>query len=221
MKKLSLLFFTLMLTLVLTACGDDSEKSKTDDTNKTQEAEADNGTEIIEAEEDESEDKADEANSNAIGSFYADALKEDIPFISDEQLELSQESYEFIKKNNEILPAKTPENIETAKSKAETIDLKQLNKNVSSFYSTIASFEGEVIQIEEEEFENGEVGAWVNIYDDNANNHILYIYKSTGDILEEDRIQFWGVPVGAYSYETLDGGYQNAHIFFGAHIEKK
>lgn len=223
LKKVSGLFVGGALVVALAACADsdvaDSDKeadkvivSSEKDTEKVEVP-----SEEVKKEETETAPEKAESKSN---TFYAEILKEEIPMLTEEQLELKQESYDYIKDNSNLLPAKTEENITLAKEKSEKIDLKLLNKNVAPYYSTLTSFEGYVVQIEEENYDNGETASWVNIGDDNGNNHIYYSYKGTGDILEEDYVRFYGLPIGKYSYETTDGGFQNAQVFFGSHIEK-
>jgi hypothetical protein len=59
-----------------------------------------------------------------------------------------------------------------------------------------------------------------HVMDDEEFSYEVILYKSTGDILEEDYVQFWGVPVGPYSFENVSGGSTNVQVFMGSHIEK-
>lgn len=217
MKKVS---FVLAVALMLAACGTESDSK---DSSTTSEPEVEE-TEVAESSEEKSSTKKENTKTEKQedkGEFYAETLNEEIPLLTEEQGTLSQESYDFIVNNSILIPAHTQEGIEQAKSKSEYVDIKLLNKNIASYYGKLVTFEGYVVQIEEETFENGETAAWLNIYDDfSESNFLVYMYKTTGDILEEDYVQFWGLPITKYSYETLDGGFQNAILFFGSHVER-
>ena len=84
----------------------------------------------------------------------------------------------------------------------------------------MATFQGSVISIEEVPLDNGETIAVTHVLDDEWNSYQVLLYKSTGDILEEDTVRFWGVPVGSSSFENVSGGATNVQNFYGAHIEK-
>lgn len=224
-KKISGVLVGVALTTALIACGDTSVES--DEGEKKTVASSSESAAETKAKEASSEQavekKTEEAPAKApenSNTFYADALKEELPLLTEDQVQLTQESYDFIVANSNLLPAKGTEDINTLKEKTQAVDLKLLNKNVAPYYSTLTSFEGYVVQIEEENYDNGETASWMNIGDENGNNQIYYSYKGTGDILEEDHVKFYGLPIGKYSYETLEGGYQNAQVFFGGHVEK-
>lgn len=206
-------FLTLIALLALSGCGSETEPIQQQDVEASED-----GVDETELVEDAAEEKKTETEPEIV---YADVLQQELPGLTDEYLELSDASYQFISENDNLFPAKTDEDIEAAKSKSEDTDIKLLNKNVQPFVGKITSYEGYVVQIEEANFENGETASFVNIYDETVDaNHTFYMYKGTGDILEEDYVRFWGAPIGKYAYETLDGGYQNALFFFGSHIEK-
>lgn len=211
-KKISGVLVGVALVTALAACGDSGAESSTDGQEKVP------ASSEPAAEPASKEAPAEKAESN--NTFYAKALKEELPLLTEDQVQLNQESYDFIVANSNLLPAKTDEDLKSLKEKTQAVDLKLLNKNIAPYYSTLTSFEGYVVQIEEENYDNGETASWVNIGDENGNNQIYYAYKGTGDILEDDHVKFYGLPIGKYSYETLDGGYQNAQVFFGGHIEK-
>lgn len=219
LKKVLLTFAGGALVFSLAACGSSSETAEKTNDNSKESATVSTNAESPK-ENTPAETPVEEVIEDDLSTLYVDVLKESMPEMSEGYLELSDQSYNFIKENNKLFPAKTEEDINNAKNRSESIDLKLLNKNAKPYFSTITSYEGYVVQVFEESYDNGETAAEVNIADEEGNNHSLILFKSTGDIVEEDYVKFWGVPVGSYSYETLAGGYQNAQIFFGAHIEK-
>ncbi|WP_071392751.1 hypothetical protein [Bacillus tuaregi] len=209
MKKFWCFTLAMLLSTSLVACGTDEGVGETED--------ATTSTEVEETETEETSNEPiilEEAK-------YAEALMEDIQILTDEQLELSQESYDFIVANHSLLPAKTDEAITEAKGKVDTsVTAKHLNKNAQPYFQTFVSYQGNVVSVEEAPLDNGETISITHVLDDEMNSYQVLLYKTTGDILEEDLVQFWGVPVGASSFENISGGTTNVQNFFGAHIEK-
>ena len=68
--------------------------------------------------------------------------------------------------------------------------------------------------------DNGVTLSVTHILDDNMDSYQVFLYKTTGDILEDNVVRFWGVPVGSSSFENVSGGTTNVQNFFGSHIEK-
>ncbi len=201
----------LFCGMLLAACGSNTEVSQSNNS----ESKYNPANDVKENELPE-----DVEYDSASNNYYADLIKEWLPEVTEGNLELSQESYDSIIDNIDLLPAETPEDIKSVKEKAKTIDIKQLNKNTQPFHSTFTTFEGEVLQIWEDTSENEEIFSQVNIYD-NGYNHTVFLFKGTGDILEGDRVRFWGLPLGGFTYDTMAGGFQNSILFFGSHIEKQ
>lgn len=213
MKKFFYLLFVLVFSVSLFACDDADSSSAGKDAGDEKPAEK------------EDKDKSDKGKEKeeTINDLYAEYAAHLMPVITDDQIELTQESYDFFVENHSIFPAKTDNDIEQAKKLYEAVELKKLNKSISQYYSTVTGYEGEVIQIEEEVIEDsdGDILTYANIADDNDNNHTVIMIKSAEDIYEGDQVRFIGTPVGVFNYETLDGGSQNSVIFYGSHIEKK
>lgn len=225
MKKVLSLILVAMLSIALAACGSSEkadtpkkeESSSSSDSNEKDKS-TDDSNEVEEQETEKEEPEEVEVPKEAI---YAEALIDDLKLLTEDQLELSQESYDFIVANHTLFPAKTDEAIAAAKQKVDSsITIKHLNKNPQPYFQKIASFQGDVVSIEEEPLENGETIAVVHVFDDEMNSYQVLMYKSTGDILEDDVVRFWGVPVGGSSFENVSGGITNVQNFFGSHIEK-
>jgi hypothetical protein len=199
----------------LTGCGGDDASSKSKPASETSNSTSnETNTEVEESASTEETTVPEEA-------LYAEGLKEDLAFLTENQLELSQESYDFIVANHTLFPAKTNADIEKAKKMTDSsINVKLLNKNVQPYLSKVASFEGDVVTVEEKPLENGDTLSVTHVLDDEMYSYQVLMYKSTGDILEGDRVRFWGVPVGPSSFENVSGGTTNVQNFFGAHIEK-
>ncbi len=198
-KRLALL--VMFLVLVLAGCGEGSNNTGSDgkDNDQTNESK--------EVSKDESEN-------------YANVLEDVLPAVTDGDVELQETSYEFISEHAELFPAKTEEDINQAKSLVDdSITIKHLNKNVAPYLEKVLSFQGTVIAVEEET-EDDETISLTHVYDEEGNSYEVLMFKTTGDILEDDEVQFWGSPVGAHSFENISGGFTNSQIFFGSHLEK-
>jgi len=184
-KQFKLIGLATLLGLMLALAGCGSEESSTSEENK-QTATADDNTEEVDKEQKEVEPETSEE------TFYADGFKQDLLTITDNSLELSQESYDFIVDNYTLFPAKTEKDIAKAKKKADSsITSKHLNKNAQPYFGKIATFQGTVVSVEEKTLDNGEVISLTHVYDDNGQSYQVFMYKSTGDILEEDTVRFW------------------------------
>lgn len=205
MKTIGLLLG--LIVLALAGCGSSEESTGTDKNSETVTS--------------ETKSASNETKKASKNSLIAKSFEEDIKIISEDSLELTKESYEFIVKNYNLFPANSKKEIAEAKKKADSsISAKQLNKNAQPYFKKIATFQGTVITIEENPLENGVTVSLVHVMDDDMNSYQVLLYKSTGDILEEDRVRFWGVPVGASSFENVSGGTTNIQNFLGSHIEK-
>ncbi len=53
-----------------------------------------------------------------------------------------------------------------------------------------------MVNVEETPFENREVVSALHVLDDNVNSYQILMYKTTGDIFQEDTVRCLGVPVG-------------------------
>ncbi|MED4727203.1 hypothetical protein P9597_03425 [Aneurinibacillus migulanus] len=61
----------------------------------------------------------------------------------------------------------------------------------------------------------------LHVIDNNFQSYQILMFKSTGDILQEDKVRFWGVPAGSSSFSNVSGGTTNVQLFVGAHVEKQ
>lgn len=170
----------------------------------------------------EPKDKA-KPKQESSDTTYVDYLKSVVPRMTEDNLELSSKSYSFIEKNQKLFPAFKEEDINKAKQMTDsTINVKLLNKNVEPYLEKMLSFEGNVVTIEETSVPNSkDVMSLVHVIDDAGDSYQVLLFKTSGDILEEDRVQFWGAPIGPSYFENVSGGTTNVQVFAGSHIEKK
>ena len=100
----------------------------------------------------------------------------------------------------------------------EEVTSKHLNKNVTPYLDKMVNLAGDVIQIEEDTLEDGTPISIILIEDMDFNAIYAIGYIST-DILEGDFVDVWGLPLGAYQYENVDGGTTLAQALAISHIE--
>lgn len=227
MKRKILLTLIIVFSAFVSACTDsdkidkEAEDAEPDNVKENDDSggyDISNDAEVDEGLEEEVD--AEESNRTEKEFFYADALEIDVPLISEDQLELAEESYEYIVDNYNLFPAKKDKEVNKAIEKSETIDYRELSKNPAKYHSNIVSFSGFVRQIDEQNVDD-ETMTYAIVYDDNSNAHVIFMYKEAEEIYEDDDITFYGIPIGAYDFSSDDGGFQSSILYFGSHIEKQ
>jgi hypothetical protein len=195
------------------------EEASTDDTATVEEDATDEEEKV---EEKATEEVVEEEVEVAKNSTYAEYAEYHIPLISEETLELSKVSYDFIVSNNSLFPANAQQDIQNAKNMVDnSITFKHLNKNATPYFNKVLTFSGDVISVEETQIEGtSDIVSLVHVMDEEGNSYQVLLYKTTGDILEDDYVQVWGAPVGPSYFENVSGGTTNVQVFMGSHIEK-
>ncbi|WP_061575536.1 hypothetical protein [Heyndrickxia coagulans] len=204
----------IIIGAIATSGGQDSSSSEnTKETTTTKEK-----TSTTEKKANSSQEKESTPSKETV---VAEHFKSILPSITDDQLELNQKSYDYIVKNYSLFPAKTSANIQKVKQMADSsVNAKLLNKNVNPYLQKIVSFEGNVVSVEEKQLDDDNTISITHVMDDDMQSYQVIMYKSTGNILEDDRVRFWGAPVGSSSFENVSGGSTNVQDFIGAHMEK-
>jgi hypothetical protein len=221
LKKFNVFLFVSVLVLVISGCSDGVEPTANDATVEETNISTEESNDVTEETSNEEIVEEEEEASIPAEAAFAEGFKHDITIITENNLELSQESYDFMVANHTLLPAMTDADITKVKGLVDpSISYKLLNKNAAPYFSKFVSFTGSVVRVEETQVESGDTVSLTHVMDDEFNSYQLFMYKGTGDILEEDSVQFWGVPVGISSFENVSGGTTNVQVIFGSHIEK-
>ncbi|KNF09478.1 hypothetical protein CLPU_3c02580 [Gottschalkia purinilytica] len=134
------------------------------------------------------------------------------------ELELSDDSSKFIEDNNNLFPTNNKE--EVSKLVDNSITYKHINKNIKQYYKSIIKFEGYVIDVQEEEIEEGNKATILHVADDNMQSYEILYLGELKDIFKEDKISVIGLPLGIGGFENTDGGYTNTIVIAGSYIEK-
>ena len=241
MKKRFLIAIFASLALMTAACSAEKEPDKSLAANETEKNEdvaaakektEKEATELeakIKAEKEAAEKEAKEAaEKEAAEKAAAEAgevvnnaqnYMDHVPLITEEVLTLSDTSFNYINENPDLFPAMTDAAIDKAiKLTDNEITSKHLNKNVTPYLDKMVNLAGDVIQIEEDTLEDGTPISIILIEDMDFNAIYAVGYFST-DILEGDFVDVWGLPLGAYHYENVDGGTTLAQALAISHIE--
>lgn len=122
----------------------------------------------------------------------------------------------------DLFPVLSNSKIKELKSITEqNITSAQIQKNVNPYANKVVSFSGDVIQISEESIDENRALTWVLIADENYNYHEVYLFKTSGSIVEGDSVRFYGIPIGLNYFENLAGGTTETILYLGSHIEKQ
>lgn len=207
LKRISIYLMVLFFALVLTACGaGDNSNSNQNSSSNTAEGQKDNTKKEV------------SKVVNKKETEKADYLKEILPTITENHIKLSDKSYDYIVKNYKWFPAKENSAISSVKKAEDSaITIKHLNKNATPYLNKIVSFTGTVVSVEESDDSNLSL---THVMTDDGDSFQIIMFKSTKDILEDDRVQFWGEPLGASSFENVSGGTTNVQVIFGSHMQK-
>ena len=220
-EKMVMCTMALSLSLGLAACTDDektTEKTTVSATSEDTEKENEEETEDVSVDEESDEELDDEEESYDEETAVADYLTELVPEVTDDILEVSDESYNFIVNNPSLFPANSSKSVAKVKKiEDKSITIRHLNKSVAPYYSKVVSFTGSVVSVEESD--DGDLSL-VHIISDNGDSFQMILFDTTGEILEEDYVHIWGIPLGASSFENVSGGTTNVQVIFGSMIEK-
>lgn len=237
MKKGFVLFLLLLLTFLLVACGGGKEVTGNDATNEENEQLK---KELEELKQQLATKETDQAENNSSGGT-AEKIdgEEDIKpnaeldtqnfllhvdylttMASNGYLELSEKGESFITENIDLFINQNSETQDKAKSLAVDIDVRELNKSSSKFLDTFVEFEGFIVEIIEDYYDEFTILTYAHVMDYDFNSYTVFMFGSAEGILEDDDVIFYGLPLGGYSFENVSGGYTNANLFFGSAIEK-
>lgn len=202
MKKLVLLLSILVMTFTLTACGNTSEPVNSN------------------SPQNQGQQGSDSPTKKDVADDFIKYVTDMVSYLTDDGVVVSDQSLTFIKNNKAMFINQTDESINKAKNQAQTLDVRELNKNITPFLNKMAAFTGYVIQISEETVSDDMTMTQVLLLDEVGNTFEVLLFDSAVGIYEDDVVTFYGLPLGSYSYENLGGGHTIALYFLGSTIEK-
>lgn len=153
-------------------------------------------------------------------NLFAEIMAYIIP-IEIENGALDQQTYNYIVKNYTLFPALTRETQKKAIAEVNpNIDSRHLFKNINPYLEQMIEVSGYVVEIMEEEIDEGLTVTEIHIVDDYDNSIFGYYAHTTGDILQDDYVTMRGVPATYYSFENISGGTTNSVLMGISTIEK-
>ncbi|MFJ7405694.1 MULTISPECIES: hypothetical protein [unclassified Lysinibacillus] len=216
MKKFVLIAVLSLVAIMAAACGNEVSKGGSTSLPSSETKKEESSPEKESVIKDEVEQ---EAAAPVVTVNYARNYLEDIPSITEEQLTLDKQSYNFISTNADLFPALSKDAIQKTKKLADDkITSKHLNKNVKPYLEQMVNFAGDIIQIQEETLDDG-TPVSIILIEDMDFNAIFAIGYHTTEFLEGDFVEIWGLPLGPYNYENVDGGTTLAQAIATSYIE--
>lgn len=77
-----------------------------------------------------------------------------------------------------------------------------------------------VVSCSEENIDDDTVLTELQLSDSDSNNFIVYYFGELSDILEEDTVDCYGLPLGTTSFDNVSGGTTLAGVLAGSYIKK-
>ena len=87
------------------------------------------------------------------------------------------------------------------------LDFRHINKNASRYGDKLMRIsDAYVIQVQEEEMEEGHYLTWLNLIDGEEQQYSVYYNGELDDVFEDDTVEVTGLPLGTSSFENTEGG---------------
>lgn len=131
---------------------------------------------------------------------------------------MSQKSVDFINAHEDLFPATSVDNL-TQYVNSE-IGYKKNSKNPDNFGDQIMIVENAgVVYISEEKVDDMTFTS-LQVYDDNGECYLVYYFGELPDILDDDYVKVYGVPLGTTGFDNVSGGTTLAVVLGGCYVEK-
>lgn len=131
---------------------------------------------------------------------------------------MSQKSVDFINAHEDLFPATSVDNL-TQYVNSE-IGYKKISKNPDNFGDQIMIVENAgVVYISEEKVDDMTFTS-LQVYDDNGECYLVYYFGELPDILDDDYVKVYGVPLGTTGFDNVSGGTTLAVVLGGCYVEK-
>ena len=188
----------------------DNEKDKTDiETKKERRSEKDKS--------DNAEEDVDD--NDTISEFTPADFLEELQENEAYPYELSERADKFLNNNPSLFPIKKKSKIK--KYIDYSIDYRHLTKNSSKYGDKLMALEGaSVVDCKEENVDDDTVITELQLCDNDANNFIVFYFGELPDVLEEDPVDCYGLPLGTTAFDNVSGGTTLAGVLAGSYIKK-
>ena len=112
----------------------------------------------------------------------------------------------FLEEHDDFFPA-SPELVIPDEMIDAELDFRHINKNPSRYGDKLMRIsDAYVIQVQEEEMEEGHYLTWLNLIDGEEQQYSVYYNGELDDVFEDDTVEVTGLPLGTSSFENTEGG---------------
>ena len=119
---------------------------------------------------------------------------------------LTEKAETFLEEHDDLFPA-SPELVIPDEMIDAELDFRHINKNPSRYGDKLMRIsEAYVIQVQEQEMEEGHYLTWLNLIDGEEQQYSVYYNGELDDVFEDDTVEVTGLPLGTSSFENTDGG---------------
>ena len=119
---------------------------------------------------------------------------------------LTEKAETFLKEHDDFFPASPELTIPDEMIDAE-LDFRHINKNPSRYGDKLMRIsDAYVIQVQEQEMEEGHYLTWLNLIDGEEQQYSVYYNGELDDVFEDDTVEVTGLPLGTSSFENTKGG---------------
>lgn len=160
-----------------------------------------------------------EEDTDAVAEFTPAYFCEELQDNETEPYELSKKADKFLQDNPSLFPVKKKAKIK--KYIDYSIDYRHLTKNSSKYGDKLMALEGAyVISCKEENIDDNTVITELQLVDSDENSFIVFYFGELSDVLEEDSVDCYGLPLGTTSFDNVSGGTTLACVLAGSYIKK-
>ena len=119
---------------------------------------------------------------------------------------MSQKSIDFINEHEDLFPA----------SGVDTLT-PYINSEIG-YQVMVIDYAG-VLQISEQDA-GDETLTILQTYDDEGENYMVYYFGELPNVLDDDTVKIYGIPLGTTSFDNISGGTTLAVVLGGCYVEK-
>lgn len=152
-------------------------------------------------------------------SKNAELYQNIVATMTEEQAQLPQATYDFIKEHSALFPANTEEDKVRLNGLVDpSIEYKHLNKNLTPYVNKVIEVSGNVVKIEESQKEDI-ILTYVHFVTEDWKSFEA-VYLGSVDAFEDDMISVKGIPVATNAFSNVSGGTTLSIVLIGGDIQK-
>lgn len=131
---------------------------------------------------------------------------------------MSQKSIDFINEHEDLFPASGVDAL-TPYINSE-IGYKNISKSPDKYGDQVMVIDyAGVLQISEQDA-GDETLTILQAYDDEGENYMVYYFGELPNVLDDDTVKIYGIPLGTTSFDNISGGTTLAVVLGGCYVEK-